>query len=428
MGPGPGAQSGRDDKCRRLDNASCALHLRHVASSSRITHSRRCVLLSVLLSRQITIVDSPGLIEGILNKTPEPGKAIDNEVYQWFVDRSDIIYIVIDISQVYLTQSLQALLEQLKGRRVTKLPACNARLILSSSLCNEGRDVRFIITKSDMVSQTQCIMLIGQLLWMLSPIMPSDRPPQVHALTSELPNEIRSQAVASCISAYTRHTSQTSQTSSMFIPADSRLVPTFAVARSAYATELCSAHGCRRLGLTLSICFSFLRPASPSEVYNAFLDAQEQEWLADLSEQISGIARIESRVAAVRRHAVRVRNHAKLVDCYLATYYKKKGYFTWGAAAKKIALEITENPHQYSIFSGAVVSQLQNISRYDLPDPNVYREFFRVNPLSDFSPLSATCSFLKGCPIDKLDVAIAYQLPELVGKYKKLTRVAPGKK
>lgn len=140
-----------------------------------------------------------------------------------------------------------------------------------------------------------------------------------------------------------------------------------------------------------------------------------------MSEQISGLSRVESRVAAVRRHAVRVRNHAKLVDCYLATYYKKKGFFTWGAAAKKIALEITENPHQYSIFSGAVVSQLQNISRYDLPDPSVYREFFRGNPLPDFSPLSATCSFLKGCPIDKLDVAIAYQLPDLVGKYKKLT-------
>lgn len=46
--------------------------------------------------------------------------------------------------------------------------------------------MRFIITKADMVSQTQCIMLIGQLLWMLSPIMPSaDRPPQVHALTSK---------------------------------------------------------------------------------------------------------------------------------------------------------------------------------------------------------------------------------------------------
>lgn len=154
------------------------------------------------------------------------------------------------------------------------------------------------------------------------------------------------------------------------------------------------------------------------------------------------MARIESRVAAVRRHAVRVRNHAKLVDCYLATYYKKKGivsaecvlccliesvdvqgYFTWGAAAKKIALEITENPHQYSIFSGAVVNQLQNISRYDLPDPALYREFFRVNPLPEFYPLSSTCSLLKGCPIDKLDVAIAYQLPDLVSKYKKLTRL-----
>lgn len=54
-------------------------------------------------------------MEGVLSKAPEPGKAIDSEVYQWFVDRSDIIYIVVDISQVYLTQSLKDLLEQLRG-------------------------------------------------------------------------------------------------------------------------------------------------------------------------------------------------------------------------------------------------------------------------------------------------------------------------
>lgn len=47
----------------------------------------------------------------------------------------------------------------------------------------------------------------------------------------------------------------------------------------------------------------------------------------------------------------------------------------------------------------------------------------RSNPLIDFKPLTSTCSYFRGCPIDKLDVAIAYDLPELVGKYKKLTKV-----
>lgn len=111
---------------------------------------------------QITIVDSPGLVDGLLSKAPEPGKSIDAEVYQWFVDRADIIFIVVESSQVHLTQAMKDLLEQLKGR-----------------------DVRFIISKAEVISQTQCVMLIGQLLWSLSPVMPADKPPQVYALTSE---------------------------------------------------------------------------------------------------------------------------------------------------------------------------------------------------------------------------------------------------
>lgn len=107
-------------------------------------------------------MDSPGLMDGILNKAPEHGKGVDQEVYQWFVDRSDIIFVVIDINQIHLTNSLQQVLEQLKGR-----------------------DVRFIITKADTVTQTQCVMMMGQLLWSLSPVMPSDRPPKVYALTSK---------------------------------------------------------------------------------------------------------------------------------------------------------------------------------------------------------------------------------------------------
>ena len=70
--------------------------------------------------------------------------------------------------------------------------------------------------------------------------------------------------------------------------------------------------------------------AVPQEVYDAFIDDQEISWLRDLSNQISGINRVESRIAALRRHAIRVRNHAKLVDCYLSTFYKNKGIFTFG--------------------------------------------------------------------------------------------------
>lgn len=193
-----------------------------------------------------------------------------------------------------------------------------------------------------------------------------------------------------------------------------------------------------------------------------FLDGQEQLWLTDLRTQVLGVQRVESRIAAVRRHAVRVRNHAKLIDCYLAAYYRSKGLFTFGQAAKQLAAQITANPHDYSIFQAAqraneqlakysqtanklsanvrvdneftmntvnvdtigrsTVFTANSTSRYDLPDAQVYRAFFSLHNLLDFRPLSATCSFFRGCPLDKLDVAIAYQLPDLLAKYRKQTK------
>lgn len=103
-----------------------------------------------------------------------------------------------------------------------------------------------------------------------------------------------------------------------------------------------------------------------------------------------------------------------MVDCYLTTYYNHKSFF---GNRKKIAEDIIEHPQNYHIYEG--LSTLTNISRYDLPDPEVYRDFFRLNPVYEFQRLSDTCTYFRGCPINRLDVAIAYDLPELVGRYKK---------
>lgn len=108
-----------------------------------------------------------------------------------------------------------------------------------------------------------------------------------------------------------------------------------------------------------------------------------------------------------------------MVDCYLTTYYNHKTFF---GNRKKISDDIIENPQRYHIYEG--LSTLTNISRYDLPDPDVYRDFFKINPLYDFTKLSDTCTYFRGCPINKLDIAIAYDLPELVGKYKKAVEAA----
>ncbi|XP_026735821.1 sarcalumenin [Trichoplusia ni] len=147
------------------------------------------------------------------------------------------------------------------------------------------------------------------------------------------------------------------------------------------------------------------------------LQAQERELLRDLRQAID--KRIENKIASARRFAVRVRNHAKMVDCYLTTYYNHKTIF---GNRKLIADAIIENPQNYHIYEG--LSTLTNISRYDLPDPETYRDFFRLNPLFEFQQLSATCTYFRGCPITRLDVAIAYDLPELVGKYKKMVETA----
>jgi len=111
---------------------------------------------------------------------------------------------------------------------------------------------------------------------------------------------------------------------------------------------------------------------------------------------------------------VRVRNHAKMVDCYLTTYYNHKSFF---ANKKTVSNDIIENPQNYHIYEG--LSTLTNISRYDLPDPDVYRDFFRLNPVYEFKRLSDTCTYFRGCPINKLDMAIAYDLPDLIGQYKR---------
>ncbi|XP_014276825.1 uro-adherence factor A [Halyomorpha halys] len=142
------------------------------------------------------------------------------------------------------------------------------------------------------------------------------------------------------------------------------------------------------------------------------LHAQERAFLKDIREAVD--KRVENKIAGARRFAVRVRNHAKMVDCYLTTYYNHKSFF---GNKKKISDDIIEHPQNYHIYEG--LSTLTNISRYDLPDPDVYRDFFRLNPVYEFQQLSSTCTYFRGCPINRLDVAIAYDLPELVGKYKK---------
>ena len=147
------------------------------------------------------------------------------------------------------------------------------------------------------------------------------------------------------------------------------------------------------------------------------LKAQEQALLKDVKDAID--KRVENRISTARRFAVRVRNHAKMVDCYLTTFLNNKGMF---GDKKKVAADIINNPSKYHIYEG--LSTLTNISRYDLPDPDTYRDFFNVHPLYDFPSLQSTCTFFKGCPLNKLDISIAYDLPEILTGHKRKVNLA----
>jgi hypothetical protein len=110
-----------------------------------------------------------------------------------------------------------------------------------------------------------------------------------------------------------------------------------------------------------------------------------------------------------------------MVDCYLNTFNNHMSFF---GDKKAVAKGIVDNPQKYHIYEG--ISTMTNISRYDLPDPTTYRQFFGLHPLYDFPSLQSTCTFFKGCPINKLDLCIAYDLPELMTGYKRKAVEARG--
>ena len=65
------------------------------------------------------------------------------------------------------------------------------------------------------------------------------------------------------------------------------------------------------------------------------------------------------------------------------------------------------------------VLRQHNISSTDLPEPSDYKEFFGVFPISTFNTISGSCSFYQGCPHERLQFAIDYDLAELLEKYER---------
>ncbi|KAL1779672.1 sarcalumenin isoform X1 [Sigmodon hispidus] len=135
---------------------------------------------------------------------------------------------------------------------------------------------------------------------------------------------------------------------------------------------------------------------------------EEISLLEDLNQVIEN--RLENKIAFIRQHAIRVRIHALLVDRYLQTYKDKMTFFSDGELVFK---DIVEDPDKFYIFKTILAKT--NVSKFDLPNREAYKDFFGINPISNFKLLSQQCSYMGGCFLEKIERAITQELPGLLG-------------
>ncbi|XP_056125746.1 sarcalumenin-like isoform X1 [Rhinichthys klamathensis goyatoka] len=134
---------------------------------------------------------------------------------------------------------------------------------------------------------------------------------------------------------------------------------------------------------------------------------EEISLLDDLNQVIEN--RLENKIAFIRQHGIRVRIHALLVDRYLQTYHEKLGWFS---DPQEVFHDIVSDPDKFYIFKSILAKT--NVSKFDLPEPEAYRDFFGVNPPGGFKVLSSYCGWTGGCLLEKIDKAITDDLPALL--------------
>ncbi|KAL6461963.1 hypothetical protein MHYP_G00301080 [Metynnis hypsauchen] len=148
------------------------------------------------------------------------------------------------------------------------------------------------------------------------------------------------------------------------------------------------------------------REYATDTIHDLFMK-EEISLLEDLNQVIEN--QLENKIAFVRQHAIRVRVHALLVDRYLQTYYEKLGWF---ADPEEVFRDIAADPDRFYIFKSVLAKA--NVSKFDLPEPEVYKDFFGVNPVSGFKRLESQCGWTGGCLLQKIEKAIGEELPALL--------------
>ncbi|XP_053898039.1 sarcalumenin isoform X3 [Malaclemys terrapin pileata] len=153
---------------------------------------------------------------------------------------------------------------------------------------------------------------------------------------------------------------------------------------------------------------SFWPPEYHPETHKDLFLKEEISLLEDLNQVIEN--RLENKIAFIRQHAIRVRIHALLVDRYLQTYKDKMTFFSDGELVFK---DIVEDPDKFYIFKSILAKT--NVSKFDLPNREAYKDFFGINPISSFKLLAQQCSYMGGCYLEKIERAITHELPDLLG-------------
>jgi hypothetical protein len=142
-------------------------------------------------------------------------------------------------------------------------------------------------------------------------------------------------------------------------------------------------------------------------VHSDLFKEEEVNLLNDMNQLIEN--KVENKIAHIRQYAILVRQHALIVNQYIVTFRKHNSFLTNGEV---VANEIIERPEKFKIFK--LVAQSHNVSKYDFPDPDVYKDFFYLNAINSFDLLSGHCSYFRGCLLDKLNKAINEDLPQLL--------------
>ena len=266
------------------------------------------------LLEHVTFVDTPGIIEN--RKQQERGYPF-NDVMRWFIERSDLIFVVFDPTKLDVGTELETLFKQLKGRE---------------------SQMRIILNKADTIDTQELMRVYGALFWSLAPLINVTEPPRVYT-------------------------------------------------------------------------GSFWSRGYLSSSHTPLFQKEEISLLQDMHDIIDN--RMENKISFIRHHAIRVKIHSLLVDKYLETFMERKSIF---GDADGLWTDIIEHPQKYNIFQ-TVLSE-GRISKYDMPDPDLYKDFFAINAINSFKPISSHCSYFNGCPLEPLERVIREDLPNLMRDFR----------